>query len=132
MSALARSCGLTLGLVTACLALAAGCAGRQQEAPRTAAPSKSQAAPNRTLAPPGVIVILTDQTGALLGAVHFPNPVPDPITLKKSDFVTPKSVDEVAPEKVFLSPGFQAVTIFAMGDPCHYVVQGGKAVVVGC
>jgi len=131
MSTLARPRGLTLGLVTACLVLAAGCAGRQ-EAPQAAAPAKPQAAPNRAPAQPGVIVILTDQTGALLGAVHFSNPAPDPITIKRSDFVTPKSIEEVAPEKVFLSPGFQALTIFAMGDPCHYVIQGGHAVVVGC
>ena len=127
MSTLARPRGLTLGLVTACLVLAAGCAGRQ-EAPQTAAPSKPQAAPSRTPVAAGLIVIVTDQTGTLLGAVSFPNPVSDPITIKKSDLVAPRNIEEVAPEKIFLPPGFQSVTIFAMGDPCQYVVQGGQAI----
>ena len=98
---------LTLGLVTACFVLAAGCAGRQ-EAPQTAAPSKPQATPNRAPAAPGVIVIVTDQTGTLLGAVFLPNPVSDPITINRSPTSSPrKSIEEVAPEKVFLTPGFQ-------------------------
>ena len=58
----------------------------------------------------------------------MPNPVPDPITIQKSDLIAPKSIEEVAPEKIFLSPGFQSVTIFAMGDPCQYMSPGRQAV----
>ncbi len=94
----------------------------------TATPPKPQATPSRTPVGAGVIVIVTDQTGTLLGAVSLPNPVADPITIHKSEVIAPKSIEEVAPEKIFLSPGFQSITIFAMGDPCQYIVQGGQAI----
>lgn len=129
MRTLARSRGITLGLVAGCALLAAGCAGRHTQgvSPDPSQP-KPQGTADRPPVTPGVIVIVTDETGALLGALSLPNPVPDSITIKKEDLVPPQNIENVKPEKTFLAPGVQTITIFTMGDPCQYVIQGGRAV----
>ena len=35
---------------------------------------------------------------------------------------------KVLAEKTFLAPGIQTLTIFGMGDPCQYIIQGGRAI----
>jgi hypothetical protein len=126
----ARTLAITFGFVAACLLLGSGCVGRHaQEGPQASAQPKPQGAPNRSPVAAGTLVILTDQAGVLVGAISIPGPMPDEITIKKGDLIKPQDIDAVPVNKVFLTPGFQTITVFGMGDPCQYVVQGGRAVV---
>jgi hypothetical protein len=125
MRKLVRSPGTILGLLFGGVLLAAGCAGTYAQAPPQ---TPARGAPNRSPVAAGVIVIVTDQTGRLLGAAALPEPVADPIMIKRGDLIAPEDIEKVTAEKVFLAPGVQTITIFGMGDPCQYVIQGGRAV----
>jgi hypothetical protein len=124
MQTLVRPRGVVLGLLAALGLLATACATTSPTPP----PPRAQGTPDRSPVTAGVIVIVTDQTGTLLGAVSLPNPVANPITIKQEDLVKPEDIEKVLAEKTFLAPGIQTLTIFGMGDPCQYVIQGGRAI----
>jgi hypothetical protein len=80
--------------------------------------------------PPGEwLLVVTDKDGKFLGAVPFQHPLgAESIMIRTSDILLPEDLDKVKPDKTFLATGFKTITIFDMGDPCTYVIQGGKAV----
>ena len=106
-----------VGLTAALLLLGAGCAMRSQ--------TTTQGAP---AAAEGLLII-TDNDGNLLGVAPFRQTQgADQIVIKTSEVLLPEDlVTKVTPEKSFASE-FRTITLFGMGNPCRYVIQGGKAV----
>ena len=124
MQTLVRPRGIVLGLLAAFGLLATACATTSPAPPSP----RSQGTPDRSPVTPGVIVIVTDQTGTLIGALSLPTPVANPITIKQEELIKPEDIEKVLAEKTFLAPGIQTLTIFGMGDPCQYIIQGGRAI----
>ena len=107
-----------VGLTAALLLLGAGCANL-----------RSQTTPQGALAAAEGLLIITDSDGNLLGVAPFRQTQgADQIVIKTSEVLLPEDlVTKVTPEKSFASE-FRTITLFGMGNPCRYVIQGGKAV----
>lgn len=106
-----------VGLAAGLLLLSAGCAGRGTQTRGVPSPGEG-------------FLIITDSDGTLLGAVPFKQTLgAAEIVVKTSDILAPEDLLKVTPERSFASE-FRTITLFGMGNPCRYVIQGGKAVKV--